>query len=72
VEQLVDRIAAIQAQREALLKSESELKVKLAKKLAEQQERLKKIGVAPGGSAPDVIPVPNGPPLITTGTLKGR
>jgi hypothetical protein len=67
VDQLVERIAGIQAQREALLKSETELKAKLAKKLAEQQERLKKIGIAPGGLPASGFGTPNGPPLITTG-----
>jgi hypothetical protein len=71
VDQLVERISAIQAQREALLKSETELKAKLTKKLCEQQERLKKIGVTPGGALPDGrIPVSNGSPsLIPTNPL---
>jgi hypothetical protein len=47
VDQLIEGIAAIQALKAALEKQEAQLKTQLEKRLTDQQERLKKIGVAP-------------------------
>ena len=47
VEQLLDALERIQAQKAAIEKQEQELKAAIRKKLEAQAERLKKLGVAP-------------------------
>jgi hypothetical protein len=47
LEQLLDRLAAVKAQKEQLEKQEKTLADEIRKKLAEQQQRLKKLGVTP-------------------------
>ena len=47
VEQLLDELERVQAQKAALEKKEQELKAAIRKKLEAQTERLKKLGVAP-------------------------
>ena len=52
LEQLIDRLAAIKAQKEQLEKQEKALANEIRKKLAEQQQRLKKLGIEKDGPAP--------------------
>ena len=47
VEQLLDALERVQAQKATLEKQEQELKATIRKKLDEQAERLKKLGIAP-------------------------